>query len=248
MPSDADTGEVAPEPSPLVVAVCAVMAEVGYVKGTGWNTAQKYSFTSDADLVAPLQTAMSNHGLMICPAAVDLKEGPREGGSGRLAVAIVTYALRHVDGEVITIQAPGCGFDSLDKAPYKAMTGAFKYALRQTFVIPTGDDAEQSESKKSEPRNEPSRPPPADPENRAKLQKLWHATLGRFVADNLTPELSTEERQMVQGKLWGVPHLADLSDADCGVQLSNMRNTDEVWLASRIRRVIGADPPQENPR
>ena len=35
---------------------------------------------------------------------------------------------------------------SVNKAIYKAMTGAFKYALRQTFIIETGDDPDKTPS------------------------------------------------------------------------------------------------------
>ena len=36
----------------------------------------------------------------------------------------------------------GEGADAGDKAPYKAMTGALKYALLQSFLLGTGDDPE----------------------------------------------------------------------------------------------------------
>ena len=36
----------------------------------------------------------------------------------------------------------GQGIDAGDKAPYKAMTGALKYALLQSFLLATGDDPE----------------------------------------------------------------------------------------------------------
>jgi hypothetical protein len=45
-------------------------------------------------------------------------------------------------GEELTVRVPGEGADSGDKAPYKAMTGALKYALLQSFLLATGDDPE----------------------------------------------------------------------------------------------------------
>ena len=36
----------------------------------------------------------------------------------------------------------GQGLDTGGKAPYKAMTGALKYALLQSFLLATGDDPE----------------------------------------------------------------------------------------------------------
>jgi hypothetical protein len=45
-------------------------------------------------------------------------------------------------GEELTVRVPGEGADPGDKAPYKAMTGALKYALLQSFLLATGDDPE----------------------------------------------------------------------------------------------------------
>src|SRR6202045_3796544 len=55
----------------------------------------------------------------------------------------MAYTFIDVDtGEEITAKVAGQGLDSGDKAPYKAMTGALKYALLQSFLIATGDDPE----------------------------------------------------------------------------------------------------------
>ncbi len=45
-------------------------------------------------------------------------------------------------GEEIVAKVAGQGLDAGDKAPYKAMTGALKYALLQSFLLATGDDPE----------------------------------------------------------------------------------------------------------
>ena len=45
-------------------------------------------------------------------------------------------------GEELTVRVAGEGADAGDKAPYKAMTGALKYALLQSFLLATGDDPE----------------------------------------------------------------------------------------------------------
>jgi len=45
--------------------------------------------------------------------------------------------------EEISVKVAGEGLDPGDKAPYKAMTGALKYALLQSFLLATGDDPEE---------------------------------------------------------------------------------------------------------
>ena len=56
-------------------------------------------------------------------------------------------------GECLSSSAIGWGADTQDKAPYKAMTGALKYLLRTTFLIPDELDPE-NESKEREVRAE----------------------------------------------------------------------------------------------
>jgi hypothetical protein len=56
----------------------------------------------------------------------------------------MTYTFMDVDtAEEITVKVAGEGLDPGDKAPYKAMTGALKYALLQSFLLATGDDPEE---------------------------------------------------------------------------------------------------------
>jgi hypothetical protein len=59
-------------------------------------------------------------------------------------VAAVTYRLTHASsGESEDCQVLGEASDAGDKAAPKALTGAYKYFLRQTFLIETGDDPDR---------------------------------------------------------------------------------------------------------
>jgi len=55
-------------------------------------------------------------------------------------------------GESFSCIFYGDGSDSNDKAIYKAITGAQKYALMKTFLVATGDDPEQD--RQAEPMKE----------------------------------------------------------------------------------------------
>lgn len=46
--------------------------------------------------------------------------------------------------EFIDVNIPGEGLDKEGWAIYKALSGAYKYAITQTFAIPTVDDTEKS--------------------------------------------------------------------------------------------------------
>lgn len=48
--------------------------------------------------------------------------------------------------EYIDVNVAGEGFDKDGWSIYKALSGAYKYAITQTFAIPTVDDAEKSKT------------------------------------------------------------------------------------------------------
>lgn len=131
----------------LTAAVCAVMLEVGIVEKGGTNDFHGYKYASEFDLSVALQPAMARNGLCMVPVAMALvrSEGPktRSGKPQYITEGPVTYELRHTSGESVRIVAWGCGIDGEDKGAYKAMTGAYKYALREAFLIPTGDDPDK---------------------------------------------------------------------------------------------------------
>lgn len=55
----------------------------------------------------------------------------------------MTYAFTDVEsGEALTVKVLRERLDDGDKATYKAMTGALKYALLQSFMLASGDDPE----------------------------------------------------------------------------------------------------------
>ena len=146
----------------LVAAIAAVMGAFRGVEKTGNNKFHNYKYASDADLLWTLKPLMAQHGLAFV--LVSFQESPSvevktsKGGIERLIDVRATYRIAHTSGEWMTVTAPGSGQDPGDKAHYKAMTGAMKYALRQTFAVPTGDDPEGDAEPQRQPptREQPS--------------------------------------------------------------------------------------------
>jgi hypothetical protein len=160
--------------SALYEAIHAVMNRVGYVQKTGQVSGGqvRYRFASEVDLLQALRPAMVEAGLMLLPVGcVVQQEMDRVEKSGRdgkpyivttvRARSTVAYRLAHVSGEYVDLQVCGEGQDSGDKSTPKAMTIALKYALRQAFLIETGDDPDESAS----PVQSPPPPPPPAPKS-----------------------------------------------------------------------------------
>lgn len=152
-----ETAPPAPPAKPLTLIqkLAAVMATIDRVQKRGRNENHNYDYATEADIVAAVRAGLSQHGVMFLLKNQSLAWdtlSTRSGGQQRLCT--ITAQFVFVDGETgETLEIPmvGQGSDSGDKAFYKALTGAVKYALLKTFLIPTGDD----------PENEP---PPANQE------------------------------------------------------------------------------------
>ena len=130
----------------LTKALGAVMATVGYVRGTGQNTQQRYSFTSDEDLAAAVQPALVANGVTLSPVSADVRDltlTTSKGNTMQRVVLVQSWRVAHTSGQWMTIEVAGEGADSMDKATPKALTNARKYMLRLLFCIPTGDDTER---------------------------------------------------------------------------------------------------------
>lgn len=128
----------------LAKAVCEVYKAVKNVPRTGKNSFHNYEYASEADFLRAVQPAMAAAGLVMLPISIQptVTPGPKtsRGKEQTITTVLVTYRLIHTSGEQQDIQAIGAGIDGEEKGVFKAMTGALKYALRQTFLVPTGDD------------------------------------------------------------------------------------------------------------
>ena len=123
-----------------------VRRRIGYIQKRGFNERNNYSYVTAADLAGAVGDILAELGVVIVPSLESITyEAGRNGGAevSRSAQVVMSYTFTDVDtGEAITAKVAGQGLDSGDKAPYKAMTGALKYALLQSFLLATGDDPE----------------------------------------------------------------------------------------------------------
>lgn len=133
----------------IYAAMLAVYKKVGYVQKTSRNDHLKYKYAGEADLIEALRPAMVENGIIIYPssATVDIGAYDQNGKHTNRVVGQYAFTFLHAEtGTSITVAAIGEGVDNGDKAAYKSATGALKYALRQAFLIETGDEPEKDES------------------------------------------------------------------------------------------------------
>lgn len=131
-------------------AVSAIYGSInGYVQKTK-SDGLRYSFASEADLIAKLRPAMVEHDVSVHVHQYRNVERSVvttvKGSSMNVCLLHATIRFMHAtSGTFIDVEALGEGADSGDKAGNKAMTCAYKYALRQTFCIETGDDPDRDQ-------------------------------------------------------------------------------------------------------
>ncbi len=147
---------VAPKPSPsLVRKLATVMGAVERVAKNGKNAFLHYSYATEGDIIQAVRQEMAIQGIMLVPTVDKVEWTPVETSQGkkeRLCTLHVIFTVLDSDSDSsLRFTIIGQGQDSGDKASYKAMTGATKYALLKLFLIPTGDDPEDEKAPDSMP-------------------------------------------------------------------------------------------------
>ena len=132
-------------------ALLEAQKDMGAVAKSGENKYDKYSYANLADYNAVIKPALEAHGLVMYESVVSIKpvEGGRTTSKGNSENAIfveLDVTLAHSSGGVIIVKAAGEGQDRGDKALYKAITGARKYARACLFNLVTTDDPEGDET------------------------------------------------------------------------------------------------------
>jgi len=124
-----------------------VRRRLGYIQKRGHNERHNYNYVTAADLAGSVGDILAELGVIVIPQLQSISTEPPRGSSERIARIVMNY--RFVDarsGEELSVRVACEGADAGDKAPYKAMTGALKYALLQSFLLATGDDPEDERS------------------------------------------------------------------------------------------------------
>lgn len=127
-----------------------VMSEIGAIGKDQKNTAQGFKFRGVDSFVNSLYPALTKHGVFMAPRCIsersEIKEVTRSSGKtgvDKYVTILMEYDFFAEDGSKVTVgPIPAEGLDSGDKATNKALSAALKYALIQTFSIPTEDMAE----------------------------------------------------------------------------------------------------------
>lgn len=139
-----------------------IMAEVGAIEKNRRNTTQGqgYAFRGIDDVYLALQGPLAKHGVFYAPNVLEVNREERQtksGGNLIYTVMKVEFSFFADDGSSFKVVTFGEAMDSGDKSCNKAMSAALKYALLQTFCIPTEEDKD-TENDTPEPSTKKTQP------------------------------------------------------------------------------------------
>lgn len=206
----------------ISTALHAVYQKVGYVQkqrpkvGSGLN----YNYASETALIEALRPAMVEAGIIVHvqQAAVAHRDTytNKQGTVMNRTCIDATVRFTHAPSATyVDVQALGEGIDAGDKSTPKALTGAYKYAIRETFCIETGDDPDHEPSAEQERRTNEKQDTP----EKAAMRKLRAIMAERGMDDEaLKAFLQTDSVKALAEHMMGpkgecdMGHPHDLSD------------------------------------
>lgn len=141
-------------------SIISTMKSVGAVAKGEFNTYDKYKFRGIDAVMNALGPAMRQNGIFCTPHVISHIQEARDSRKGEklmYTIVHVEYTFYADDGSSVKADVYGEAMDRSDKSTNKAMSAAFKYALFQTFCIPTEDfidtETESPEPEQQKPVN-----------------------------------------------------------------------------------------------
>lgn len=129
----------------IVTKILNVMTKIGPIIKDKTNEERGFDYASIASIIIKAREAMIDEKVIIIP--LKLNQVVQKGND-----VIIDMVYRFYDTEpnedgkcdYMDVNIPGEGCDKEGWAVCRALSGAYKYAITQTFAIPTVDDAEKS--------------------------------------------------------------------------------------------------------
>jgi hypothetical protein len=122
--------------------MAAVARRVTAVDKNQRNVDQKYSFRGIDDFLNSLHPLLAEFEVGVEPRykrTDRFERATRSGGTMTYVILEGNITFTAPDGSKVKVRTYGEGADTADKATNKAMTACLKYALIQTFTVPTKD-------------------------------------------------------------------------------------------------------------
>ena len=144
----------------IFTAMTAAMQDIGAIAKADKNVMQGFMYRSIDAVYNSMHEILAKHNIFTVPDVLEERTEERQSKSGGTLIYRILkmkYTFYTDDGSNVSCTVIGEGMDSGDKAANKAMSISHKYALFQTFLIPTEDEKDpdaQSHEVKPKPKEE----------------------------------------------------------------------------------------------
>jgi hypothetical protein len=126
----------------IYAAMAAIMKDADAIGKGQRNQQQGFQYRGIDDVYNAMHNILARHGVFMTPEVLDKQREERVNKNGT-TLAFTTLRIKYTfwaeDGSCVSCTVEGEGMDSGDKSSNKAMAIAHKYALLQTFCIPTAE-------------------------------------------------------------------------------------------------------------
>lgn len=123
-------------------SMAAIMLDMDAIGKNQKNQSQGFMYRGIDQVYNALHPVMAKHKVFCTPEVLDKSREERTNKNGTVLAFVtlrVKYTFWAADGSSVSCIVEGEGMDSGDKATNKAMAVAHKYAMLQSFCIPTED-------------------------------------------------------------------------------------------------------------
>jgi len=237
-----------PTSSGIVAKLYKGLEYFKYLQKDKKNNFHKYTYVSEAQIKARASEMMRELGIIFHLDVTDINVVPL--GEGVLYNIKVKYKFVDVETkEELAGESYGAGYDTNDKALYKAITGAIKYIFHSQFLFPSGDDPEddskdeapEPEIYKPAPKAEPKPAPKSEPKPAPKpapkvkepqsIEEVVTKELGgKLIADNVIPQDKKEAEVRVKQYLEAVAGSDIETEARLLASSVNMSELKVHWV------------------
>lgn len=123
-------------------SMIAVMRDIEFIPKDKKNPQQGYSFRGIDDMYNAVHPLFKKHGIFVLSEVLAEKREERttkNGGTLIWTILDIKFSFVAEDGSRVFSSMKGEAMDSGDKGSNKAMSAALKYAIMQSFMIPTAE-------------------------------------------------------------------------------------------------------------
>jgi hypothetical protein len=141
----------------LVTKLVDVLKNCKAVKKSGMNTAQKYQYATEADILEVVRDQLVKNKIFVFSSSntkevITMEKLYKGEKQGENVLAVVNGEHAFTCGETgarVVVGSTGTGWDMTDKGVFKAITGLNKYMFSKNFMIESEDDPERDNANPS---------------------------------------------------------------------------------------------------